>query len=604
MSKTYTLHPTAIVHGKLISTSLWGNDYSNLSYASGQIIAGMDGSLVPDYYNPSVYIWDEMNCVNFMFDQTTLALLRTKTIQSVTFKTKVSGTLKSKDADSRHQIRYKYNSTPGTTASSASPYWTSAADANSSATGTAVAGRIGSSTSSDQSVSNQEISVSLNRSIPKYGYVVGPANVYSEYKGLLSFSGTLTDTALIVVTDEIEDFSVVYSANGGEGAPPAQTYPVGSSVTLSNVTPTRAGYQFLGWSQDSTASAASYAPGSTQTFNANVTLYAVWALLTYTITFDANGGNNAPSPQTKTHGVDLTLASDVPTREGYAFEGWATSNVAVAADYDPGDTYSLDGNATLYAVWSVVTAEHTLSYNANGGTGAPASETQTYSVLSPTFFTVSSAQPTRTGHTFKGWSSTSSGSVEYSAGDHIPASADKTLYAVWQINTFQVSFNANGGSGAPSAQTKTYGVDLTLSSTVPTRTGYNFLGWAESVGATEAAYQAGGTYTKNQSKTLYAVWQLKTYTVSFNASGGRNAPANQTKTHGQTLVLSSQIPTKAGYLFCGWGLTSGTNIVAYEAGANYTDNAAITLYAVWRQIAPSGVYVMRNGELVPVIVYV
>lgn len=73
--------------------------------------------------------------------------------------------------------------------------------------------------------------------------------------------------------------------------------------------------------------------------------------------------------------------------------------------------------------------------------------------------------------------------------------------------TYTVSYNANGGSGAPSSQTKTYGVDLTLSSTVPTRAGYAFKGWAtSSTGA--VAYQAGGTYSANSAVTLYAVWEL------------------------------------------------------------------------------------------------
>ena len=400
------------------------------------------------------------------------------------------------------------------------------------------------------------------------------------------------------------EYTVTFNANGGSNAPSAQTFQVGSSVTLSSATPTRTGYRFLGWSQNQNATTASYAPGSTQTFNSNVTLYAVWAQLTYTITFDANGGDDAPVAQTKTHGTDLTLSDSEPTREGYAFVGWATSNTAVSADYQPGDTYSAEGNATLYAVWQLVIETHTLTYDANGGTGAPASETQTYSVLSPTSFTVSSTQPTKTGHTFKGWSSTASGSVEYTAGDSIPASADKTLYAVWQINTYQVSFNANGGTGAPAAQTKTYGVDLTLSSTIPTRTGYNFLGWAESSSATEAAYPAGGTYTKNQSKTLYAVWQLKTYTVSYDANGGYLPPANQTKTHGQTLILSSAIPLRTGYRFRGWGLTSDTDTVSYAAGDNYTDDASITLHAVWKRSVYAGVYIMRDGELVPALVYV
>ena len=73
--------------------------------------------------------------------------------------------------------------------------------------------------------------------------------------------------------------------------------------------------------------------------------------------------------------------------------------------------------------------------------------------------------------------------------------------------TFTVSYNANGGTGAPASQTKTYGVNLTLSSTVPTRAGYAFKGWAtSSTGA--VVYQAGGTYSANSAATLYAVWEL------------------------------------------------------------------------------------------------
>lgn len=95
--------------------------------------------------------------------------------------------------------------------------------------------------------------------------------------------------------------------------------------------------------------------------------------------------------------------------------------------------------------------------------------------------------------------------------------------------TYTVTFNANSGSGAPSAQTKTYGIDLTLSSTKPTRSGYNFLGWATGSTATTATYQAGSTYSGNANITLYAVWQVTslidvtcastTYTVKSETSG-------------------------------------------------------------------------------------
>ena len=411
------------------------------------------------------------------------------------------------------------------------------------------------------------------------------------------------DTKTLVAQWQTDTYTVSFDANGGTDAPAAQTKTHGTNLTLSSTVPTRIGYTFVGWNTKSDGSGVGYSPGGTYSANAGVILYAIWARLTYTITFNANGGSNAPAAQTKTYGVDLTLASSQPTRDGYAFVGWAKTNTATVAEYASGATYTENGNATLYAVWSLVTADHTLSYNANGGTGAPASETKTYSVLNPTFFTVSSTRPTWTGHTFKGWSSTADGSVEYSSGDSIPASADKTLYAVWQLNTYAVIFNANGGIGAPSAQTKTYGVDLTLSDTVPTRDGYTFQGWAENVAATTAQYAAGGTYTKNEPKTLYAVWQIKTYTVHYDAAGGSAAPADQTKIHGETLVLSSYVPKLQGYRFRGWGLAPNAQNIAYAAGDDYTANAPITLYALWRRSMYAGVYVVQDGKPIPAGVY-
>lgn len=142
-----------------------------------------------------------------------------------------------------------------------------------------------------------------------------------------------------------------------------------------------------------------------------------------------------------------------------------------------------------------------------------------------------------------------------------------------------VSYNANGGSGAPSAQTKWYGTILTLSSKIPTRTGYSFKGWATSSGGS-VAYTAGGKYGLDQNVTLYAVWQANTYTVKYNANGGSGAPGNQTKTYGVTLKLSSTVPKRTNYTFKGWS-TSANGSVVYAAGANYTANAAVTLYAVW-----------------------
>lgn len=147
--------------------------------------------------------------------------------------------------------------------------------------------------------------------------------------------------------------------------------------------------------------------------------------------------------------------------------------------------------------------------------------------------------------------------------------------------SYKITYNANGGSGAPSAQTKWHGTAITLSSTKPTRTGYTFQGWGTSASDTSVDYAAGASYTANTNATLYAIWKAVTYTVKFDANGGTSAPGNQTKTYGVTLKLSSTKPTRTNYNFLGWGTSKSATTVSYAAGADYTANAGITLYAIW-----------------------
>ncbi len=148
--------------------------------------------------------------------------------------------------------------------------------------------------------------------------------------------------------------------------------------------------------------------------------------------------------------------------------------------------------------------------------------------------------------------------------------------------TYTVTYNANGGSGAPSSQTKNHGTNLTLSSSAPTRTGYDFIGWATSSTATTAKYQPGAMYTTNANLTLYAVWSKKTYTVTYNANGGSGAPLSQIKTYGTNLTLSSSAPTRTGFDFIGWSTSAAATTAQYQPGDTYTSNADLTLYAVWR----------------------
>lgn len=147
--------------------------------------------------------------------------------------------------------------------------------------------------------------------------------------------------------------------------------------------------------------------------------------------------------------------------------------------------------------------------------------------------------------------------------------------------SYKVTFNANGGSGAPAAQTKWYGTTLKLSTTKPTRTGYTFKGWGTSSTSTSVAYAPGANYTANAADTLYAIWTEITYTVTFNANGGTGGPTTQTKYYTKTLTLSTSKPTRTNYNFLGWATSASATTAQYQSGGSFTTNAKTTLYAVW-----------------------
>lgn len=163
----------------------------------------------------------------------------------------------------------------------------------------------------------------------------------------------------------------------------------------------------------------------------------------------------------------------------------------------------------------------------------------------------------------------------YSSGTKATATA-----SVSAKPSYTISYNANGGSGAPGKQTKWYGVTLKLSTTKPTRTGYTFKNWSTDFGDGNVYFNPGGNYTQNSSATLSANWTADTYTISYNANGGTGAPSSQTKTYGVALTLSSTAPTRTNYNFLGWA-TSATGAVEYQPGASFTKNGAVTLYAIW-----------------------
>lgn len=158
-----------------------------------------------------------------------------------------------------------------------------------------------------------------------------------------------------------------------------------------------------------------------------------------------------------------------------------------------------------------------------------------------------------------------------------------TTHTVPALAKYTVSYNANGGSGAPASQTKTHGVDLTLSSAKPTKTGNDFTGWATAANGS-IAYQPGAKYTANASVTLYAKWSPHTFTIKFDANGGSGgAPTSLLQSYGKSIdLLTVTPPTRENYTFIGWSRSSVATTAEYPADDIVAFNANVTLYAVWK----------------------
>ncbi|MGM9684242.1 MAG: InlB B-repeat-containing protein, partial [Eubacteriales bacterium] len=279
--------------------------------------------------------------------------------------------------------------------------------------------------------------------------------------------------------------------------------------------------------------------------------------------------------------------TDKPTWASPNISGYALKNESDAVvTYEmldksfPASNYDRNGSGTYTVIYQKLYTHAVKCVNAKTGAFIWSCTTegktgQSYSITLPSITGITPAKSTVTG-TF--------------------GSSDTSETVYYYPTIYTVTYDANGGSGAPGSQTKEHGQTLTLSSRTPTRYGYSFLGWSRSSTATSASFSPGGSYTGNYSATLYAVWDPNQYTVTLDANGGNFSVSELTKYYGKTLQLPSEIPVLDGYLFLGWSTDKNATIANYSAGGNYTSNSSCTLYAVWeKELERYAVYFNANG---------
>lgn len=235
----------------------------------------------------------------------------------------------------------------------------------------------------------------------------------------------------------------------------------------------------------------------------------------------------------------------------------------------------------MYAQWEA--EQYTLTYLANGGDSATVPTVHTGKTVGESF-ALSATVPTRTGFYFAGWNTEAlaTGQGYASSANFVMGSRNVILYAQWTETAKQVSYNANGGSGAPNAQQTDGSGNVTISTTVPSRPGYTFQGWFELISGGSAL---SGTYHPATNIVLYAQWTANTVTVSYNLNGGAGTtPGSTSGTYGTSIQLAgSGAFSKANAVFVSWNTVNDGTGTSYDADEqNFAlPSADITLYAIW-----------------------
>ena len=336
-------------------------------------------------------------------------------------------------------------------------------------------------------------------------------------------------------------YKITFDANGGYDAP-SEMVSTGGNITIPVITPYKPGSAFFQWKVKGT----DIAGRPNQTFykvedyvdnNGVLAFVADWG---YKITFDANGGYDAPSEMVSTGG-NITIPLEIPEKTGYTFLQWKVKDTNVAGR--PGQTFfsvqsytDNDGVLAFVADWG-----YEITYNANGGLHVPSSQVKREGET----ITLSEMVPTREGYKFLGWSTNSSATTAtYFANGEFSENANTTLYAVWEKEKaiYTITYDVNGGTNKPENQTKQEGISIKLSSVIPTRKGYKFLGWSTNKNATTATYAANATFSEDGNITLYAVWKKeKNESDNTTDSDITNSIVNNTVTNIVNNTTSNEI---------------------------------------------------------------
>ncbi len=370
---------------------------------------------------------------------------------------------------------------------------------------------------------------------------------------------------------KLDTYPIHYVLDGGENHPDNVTYYTSESQDIEFAAPTRIGYTFGGWYTDAafTTPIRAIAAGST----GEVVLYAKWNANTYTVLMHLNNNTSDILSQKFTYDVPQSLLKHTAAYEGYSFIGWATEANGHAiytngAAFLKNLTAEANGTVHLYGIWEPVA--YTVSYqNLFEAVNDPRNPTA-FTVLNNTLI-FADPLTQRIGYNFAGWYADELLTKPITGSYTVNGAYNINIYAKWNANPYSVTFNNNlrdGSALGTSTQLMVYGSNTNLKPFEEMNfyyKGHTFLGWHTDPNAATPLYTDGqlvSSLTPSGDITLYAIWSVNEYAITYNIGTGATLHANPASYNvwSDDILLTAPLDSKAGYEFLGWFDENGNQV--------------------------------------------
>ena len=451
----------------------------------------------------------------------------------------------------------------------------------------------------------------------KYGYTfkgwsteIGGDVAYINKQKVIDISttemGAIRETITLYPVFERTEYTITYTNGGAHHLDTSYNIDEDENIDLTAVIPVKPGYTFVGWYtnknlKDAYRIETLVLDGQT----GNKAIYAKWAVNKYDVRFDANIMDISGTPlfgtvtgdmadQNMTYNKQATLKVNGFKLNGYKFTGWNTAPDGSGMSYkDKQKVKNLaeEGIVTLYAQWEKLTYKITYK-NADSYAG-----NDSYDVTMSIYL----SKPTKEGYTFVGWYSDAKfkKSVPLVPEFAIAAGStgNKTFYAKWAVNKYDIVFDANVPEDEVQAtgtmadvNNCQYGKNYKLKTNAYQRKGYTFAGWNTKADGSGTAIKDKASIKNLGAKleaengekvVLYAQWTRNEYTITYKLNGGINHEENPGTYTIEDGAITLENPSMDGYKFRGWYAdTKGkTRVKTIDVG----ELKNITLYAMWKK---------------------